>query len=85
VVAKGLTVRETEKLVRKTINPVKVNNPVKEDDPHINKLEQQIADKFGAPVQIQHSPKGKGKLVISYNSLDELDGILTHLGVKEDF
>lgn len=85
VVAKGLTVRETEKLVRKTINPVKVNNPVKEEDPHINKLEQQIADKFGAPVQIQHSPKGKGKLVISYNNLDELDGILSNLGVKEEF
>jgi ParB family chromosome partitioning protein len=85
VVAKGLTVRETEKLVRKTINPVKVNNPVKQDDPHINKLEQQISDKFGAPVQIQHSPRGKGKLVISYNSLDELDGILANLGVKEDY
>ncbi len=85
VVAKGLTVRETEKLVRKTINPIKVNNPVKEEDPHINKLEQQISDKFGAQVQIQHSPKGKGKLVISYNNLDELDGILSNMGVKEEF
>ncbi len=85
VVAKGLTVRETEKLVRKTINPIKVNNPVKEEDPHINKLEQQISDKFGAQVQIQHSPKGQGKLVISYNNLDELDGILSNMGVKEEF
>ncbi|NVJ51730.1 MAG: ParB/RepB/Spo0J family partition protein [Gammaproteobacteria bacterium] len=85
VVAKGLTVRETEKLVRKTINPVKVNNPVKEEDPHINKLEQQIADKFGAPVSIQHSPRGKGKLILSYNNLDELDGILSNMGLKEDF
>ncbi|WMS86024.1 ParB/RepB/Spo0J family partition protein [Pleionea litopenaei] len=85
VVAKGLTVRETEKLVRKTINPIKVNNPVKDEDPHISKLEQQIADKFGAPVSIQHSPRGKGKLVLSYNNLDELDGILANMGLKEDF
>ncbi len=85
VVAKGLTVRETEKLVRKTLNPIKVNNPVKDEDPHISKLEQQISDKFGAPVNIQHSSRGKGKLVFTYNNLDELDGILSHLGVKEDF
>lgn len=85
VVAKGLTVRDTEKLVRKTINPVKVNNPVKQEDPHISKLEQQVGDKFGAPVTIQHSPKGKGKLILSYNNLDELDGILANMGLKEDF
>lgn len=85
VVAKGLTVRETEKLVRKTINPVKVNNPVKEDDPHIAKLEQRISDKFGAPVTIQHGAKGKGKLVLSYSNLDELDGILGHLGLSDEY
>ncbi|MEE4244068.1 MAG: ParB/RepB/Spo0J family partition protein [Kangiellaceae bacterium] len=85
VVAKGLTVRETEKLVRKTMNPVKVNNPVAERDSHIEKLQQTISDKVGAPVTIQHSAKGKGKLVLSYNNLDELDGILNHLGVKEDY
>ena len=33
-------------------------------------------DKLGAKVAIQHTAKGKGKLVISYNSVDELDGIL---------
>ncbi|WP_246128507.1 ParB/RepB/Spo0J family partition protein [Pleionea sediminis] len=85
VVAKGLTVRETEKLVRKTLNPIKVNNPVKEEDPHISSLEQKITDKFGAPATLQHSPKGKGKLVLSYNSLDELDGILEQMGLKEEF
>ncbi len=85
VVAKGLTVRETEKLVRKTINPVKVNNPVKDEDPHIAALEQKISDKFGAPVALQHSSKGRGKLVLSYNNLDELDGILEQMGLKEDF
>ncbi len=85
VVAKGLTVRETEKLVRKTINPVTVNNPTKDKDRHIEKLEQQIADKLGAPVTIQHSSRGKGKLTLNYSSLDELDGILSHLGIKEEF
>ncbi|NVJ60152.1 MAG: ParB/RepB/Spo0J family partition protein [Gammaproteobacteria bacterium] len=85
VVAKGLTVRDTEKLVRKTINPIKVNNPVKDEDPHISKLEQKIGDKFGSPVTIQHSPKGKGKLILSYSNLDELDGILANMGLKDEF
>jgi len=83
VVAKGMTVRETEKLVRKHLSPlIKVASKV-ETDPHIEKLERSIADKIGASTTIQHGAKGKGKIAIQYNSLDELDGILRHMGIAQ--
>ena len=41
--------------------------------------QQDLADKLGARVSLQHARTGKGKLVIAYNSLDELDGILAHI------
>ncbi|HIQ07175.1 MAG TPA: chromosome partitioning protein ParB, partial [Thiotrichaceae bacterium] len=41
---------------------------------------QKLGEKLGANVQIKYNNKGKGKLTIEYNSLDELDGILEHLG-----
>ncbi len=83
VVAKGLTVRETEKLVRKTQAPNKAIFSAK-GDPHIDQLERRVSDKLGAPIKIQHGSKGKGKIVIQYNSLDELDGVLKHLGVEAE-
>ena len=83
VVQKGLTVRETEKLIR-NINEPKKKVKKQEKDHHIVALEQQLADKIGASVVINHGNKGKGNLVINYHSLDELDGILQHLGIKED-
>lgn len=83
VVAKGLTVRETEKMVRNINQPKPVTaKPTK--DHHIVSLEQQLADKIGAQVVIDHGAKGKGKMVINYHSLDELDGILQHLGIVEE-
>jgi ParB family chromosome partitioning protein len=48
-------------------------------DPDIQRLERELADKLGAKVMFQHSASGKGKLVVSYNSLDELEGILGHI------
>ncbi len=83
VVAKGLTVRETEKLVRGVNAPIKAKFEAK-GDPHIEQLERRISDKVGAPIKIQHGPKGKGKIVIQYNSLDELDGVLKHMGVESE-
>ncbi|MET1256499.1 ParB/RepB/Spo0J family partition protein [Aliikangiella maris] len=83
VVAKGLTVRETEKLVKKQLSPVKTSSVNKETDPHIEQLERSIADKIGASTTIQHGTKGKGKISIQYNSLDELDGILRHMGIEQ--
>ena len=83
VVQKGLTVRETEKLIRNINEPKKKSSKV-EKDHHIVALEQQVADKIGATVAINHGSKGKGNLVINYHSLDELDGILQHLGIQSD-
>jgi ParB family chromosome partitioning protein len=79
IVKKGLSVRDTEALVRRMQqSPAsKVEDPP--GDPNVNRLEQELAEKLGAKVAIQHSAGGKGKLVVSYNSLDELDGILAHI------
>jgi len=48
-------------------------------DPDVARLEQDLTDKLGARVQLQQGAKGRGRLVIAYNSLDELDGILAHI------
>jgi ParB family chromosome partitioning protein len=82
VVAKGLTVRETEKLVRATNSPQKIKAETIAD-PHIDQLERSISDKIGAATKVQHGSKGKGKIVIQYNSLDELDGVLKHMGIEQ--
>lgn len=81
IVAKGLSVRQTEALVRlhqegRNSEKVKPDVVVSAD---IRRLQDQLSDTLGAGVEIQHGAKGKGKLVISYNSLDELDGILGHI------
>lgn len=77
VVKSGLSVRETEQLVRKQHSPEKVEKkPPPTQDPDIKRLEDKLSGQLGAAVQIQHTPSGKGKLVIKYNSSDELDGIL---------
>lgn len=80
VVAKGLSVRQTEALVRRQqqLQEEKVV-PETQVDPDIRKLQDGLSEKIGVPVQLQHGAKGKGKLVLNYNSLDELDGILAHL------
>lgn len=78
----GLSVRETEKLVRRLQGesdaPVRAKQPVRED-PNIRSLENNLTERLGARVKLQQGSGGKGKLVISYNSLDELDGILEHI------
>ncbi len=78
VVAKGLTVRETEKLVRSILEPAPAKK-VKEKDPDVAQLEMQLGQNLGAKVEISYNQKGKGKLVISYTSLDELDGIIERI------
>ncbi|MBE0509601.1 MAG: ParB/RepB/Spo0J family partition protein [Chromatiales bacterium] len=80
VVARGLSVRETEKLVKHTIEQAAAPKKAeKRLDPDIQRLANELGERIGAPVLIQHGNKGKGKLVINYNSLDELDGILAHI------
>ena len=79
VVAKGLSVRETEHLVRRMQQPSKPKTTQPELDPDIRRFQAELSEKLAAKVQIQHSAKGKGKMIIHYNSLDELDGILEHI------
>jgi ParB family chromosome partitioning protein len=80
VVGKGLSVRQTEALVRKLLSDK--DRPAaepKQIDPNIRHLQDKLSQTLGAKVQIQHTAKGKGKVVLNYNSLDELDGILRHI------
>ncbi|HXZ46196.1 MAG TPA: chromosome partitioning protein, partial [Pseudolabrys sp.] len=80
VVDKGLSVRETENLVRRLLTkPVGHKAQGARMDPDTRALAQQISEKLGARVRIRYNAKGKGRLVIEYNTLDELDGILAHL------
>jgi len=81
VESKALSVRQTEALVRKLQNEKSAGTKPKQDKPDadVARLENEISEKIGAVVKIDYSVKGKGKLVIKYNSLDELDGILGHI------
>lgn len=80
VAKKALSVRETEALVRSLLAPAKSQKAKAEAaDPDIQRLERELADKLGAKVLFQHTASGKGKLVVTYNTLDELEGILGHI------
>ena len=81
VVRKGLSVRETERLVKRMLegkprSSAKKTANVNRD---IRRLEIEVSEKLGAKVRLDHAQSGAGKIVISYNSLDELDGILQHI------
>ena len=83
VVKKGLSVRATERLVKGMLG---ANRKVASSgavsgsgDADIRRLERDVSDRLGAKVHLEHSAKGAGRLVIAYNSLDELDGILKHI------
>lgn len=82
VSGKGLTVRDTEKLVKRLLEPAK---PIqkKKIDPDVQRLATKISENVGAQVSIDHNAKGKGKMVFNFTSLDELDGILAKLALKE--
>ena len=83
VVAQKLSVRETEQLVRRMQQTAAASaapdKPKTAPDPNIRNLQENLSTKIGAKVDIQYTARGKGKLVIHYNSLDELDGILEHI------
>lgn len=76
VAAKELTVRETEALVKKSLAPSKEKTAVVEKNTNED-LAKTISAKLGAQVAISHNKKGKGKMVISYTTLSELDAILS--------
>ncbi len=83
VVSRGLSVRETERLVRRLQQREDAATPPREalprQDPDVRRLQEDLSERLGARVEIQSSPKGGGKLLISYGNLDELDGILAHI------
>lgn len=80
VLAKGLSVRETEALVRRMLRPASAAaGTAHAPDPDVRHLEQQLSEKLGARVAIRQGAAGKGSLIVSYNTLDELDGILAHI------
>ena len=80
VARKSLSVRDTESLVRRLLSAPKAGSaPETSPDPDIRRLELELADKLGAKVLFRHSSSGKGVLLVSYNSLDELEGILAHI------
>jgi ParB family transcriptional regulator, chromosome partitioning protein len=83
VAKKSLSVRETEALVRSMLNKgggtTIGKDTAKGLDPNVQRLQDELSEKLGAPVQIQHASSGRGKVVVSYHSLDELDGILAHI------
>lgn len=80
VAKKSLSVRETEALVKRMLSGVQDDHTAPaRPDPNIRKLESDLAEKLGAKVSVQHSKSGKGTLVIGYNSLEELDGIIEHI------
>ena len=82
VVKKGMSVRETERLVRRMLDNVgnkQAVKPASAGNADIRRLEIEISEKLGAKVHIDHTKKGAGKVVIGYHNLDELDGILKHI------
>lgn len=78
VIAKGMSVRQTEAYVRKLQQPA-AEKTEPEPQADIEHLQRKLGETLGAQVQIRHNKKGKGKLVINYSSLEELDGILGHI------
>ena len=76
VVARGLSARETEALVRRLNAPPREPAPA---DPDVRRLENDLSERIGATVSIRHGARGAGRLVIRYGSLDELDGILERI------
>ncbi len=79
VAANAMTVRQTEALVKKLQRPDQAGQTSASASPDITRLQEELSEKLGAAVSIQHSAKGAGKLIFKYNSVDELEGILAHL------
>lgn len=87
VVSKGLSVRETERMIARiqaAVSPA-TSRKRKIKDPDVQRLELTLSERLGAAVEIVQEEKGKGRLIIQYNSLEELEGILAHIeGAKSD-
>lgn len=81
VAKRSLSVRQTEALVKRLLSG---KTPLPAPDPDTRRLERTASERLGAPVTITTNNKGKGRVVIRYSSLDELDGILARMGAKRE-
>lgn len=80
IIAQQASVRETESWVRAILNPKDLSSkPEYIDDPNIRSLQIRLSESLGAKVSINHTHTGKGRLVVDYHSLDELDGIIAKI------
>lgn len=79
IVSKELSVREAEKIVKKILSGKELTKSIPSVDPNVQNLQNELSEKLGAKVAISYNKKGKGKLVINYHSLEELEGILEHI------
>ncbi len=80
IVKNKLSVREIERLIQNgAFIKLEVSSPLKKMDADVQQLERQLSETLGAKVYFKQTTKGKGQLVIHYNNLEELDGILSHI------
>jgi ParB family chromosome partitioning protein len=79
VADKGYSVRETERLVARELNPPAKRGRDKKPDRDLLRLEEELSDRLGATVKISANRKGGGSLTIRFGSLDQLDGLLSRL------
>jgi ParB family chromosome partitioning protein len=84
VAEQGLTVRQTEALVKKSLSSqIQAPTPQQKEDPDVLRLQTRLSETFGTPVKINHNAKGKGKVIIDFADLAHLDGILAHINLHE--
>ena len=81
IAALGLSVRQTEALVKQMLNGGERPVP-KPPDPDTRRLERQLSEHLGAPTTIAGGKRGAGRIVIRYGSLDELDGVIARIGAE---
>ncbi|MBX9428561.1 MULTISPECIES: ParB/RepB/Spo0J family partition protein [Ralstonia solanacearum species complex] len=82
IINKRLSVRETEKLVASTLKPFELKSQRQKNGQNgrdVARLEEELADMLGLPVQIKLAAKGRGQLTVQFGSLDEFDGLLARL------
>ncbi len=83
IVKEGLTVRAAERLVKDSQTDESAPKKIKVIDQDTRRLQEQLSMKLGAKVVIDHKENGAGKLVITYSSLDELDGLIQHFSLHD--
>jgi ParB family chromosome partitioning protein len=75
IVLKGLSVRETEKLIQQLINPE--TRKARKIDRDVLTLQESVSERLGAQVTIKSGKNGRGNIIIHYSNLDQLDDILS--------